>query len=117
MHRHRAAYEVDAVAALRQLENQVFESNGVVIAYHPLMFARQHQLQLDARQFDERAFGLGRLDGEAAIEVGDEVLRQIGVVSVVVGDAVIPASCGSRPWMVPKARSLRPRACGERASI
>ena len=54
------------------------------------MFARQHQLQLDPCQFDERAFGLGRLDREAAIEVGDEVLLEIAVSSVVIGNAVMP---------------------------
>ena len=90
MHRHRAAYEVCAVAGLRQLENQVFESNGVVVTHYPLMFARQHQLQFDPGQLGESAFLLRRLDSEAAIEVGDEVLLQIAVGSGVIGDAVMP---------------------------
>jgi len=47
MNRHRAAHEMDPVAGGGQLENQVFESDGVVVAHYPLMFARQHQLQLD----------------------------------------------------------------------
>jgi len=90
MHRHRAAYEMDPLAARGQLENQVFESDGVVVAHDPLVLARQHQLQLDARQFDERAFGLGRLDREAPIEVGDEVLLEIAVSGVVIGNAIMP---------------------------
>src|SRR5438445_6942021 len=54
------------------------------------MFARQHQLQLDARQLDEGAFGLGWRDGEAAIEVADEVLGEIAVSGGVIGNAVMP---------------------------
>ena len=54
------------------------------------MFARQHQLQLEAGQFDERAFGLGRLDREATIKVGDEVLLEIAVSRVVIGNAMMP---------------------------
>ena len=68
MHCHGAAHEVCAVAGLRQLENQVFESDSIVVTRAPLMFTREHQLQLDARQFDERAFGLRRLDREARLK-------------------------------------------------
>ena len=117
IHCHRAAYEVCAVAGLRRLENQVFESNGVVIAHHPLMFARQHQLELDARQFDERTFGLGRRNREAAIEVRDEVLLEVAIGGVVIGNAVMSEFLRRSPRRVPKARSPRPRACGERARI
>jgi hypothetical protein len=105
------------ISARRQLQDQVVEQHGVVIADHSLVSARQQQLQFDPGQLGESAFLLRRFDREAAIEVGDEVLLQIGVGSVVIGDAVMPEFLGSRPWMVPKARSLRPRACGERASI
>src|SRR2546429_5757988 len=97
MNRYRAAHEMDPLAGCGQLENQVFESDGVVVAHHPLMFARQHQLQLDARQFDERAFGLGRLDREAAIEVGVEALLEIAVARLVIVNAVLPAFLWHQP--------------------
>ena len=54
MDRHWATHEMDPLAGCGQLEDQVFESDGVVVTHYPLMFTRQHQLQLDARQFDER---------------------------------------------------------------
>src|SRR6201987_2367687 len=84
------AYEVDPVAGGWQLENQVFEGNGVVVADNPLVLARQHQLQLDARQFDEGAFRLGRFNREAAIEVGDELLLQVAVGRAIIGNALMP---------------------------
>jgi len=71
------------------LKNQVFEGDGVVVADYPLMSARQHQFQLDARQLDERALGLSGLDREAAIEVGNDVLFEIAVGRAIVGNAVI----------------------------
>ena len=85
-----AAYEMDAVAGGGQLQDQIFEGDRVVVADGALMFARQYQLQLDSRQFDELAFGLGRLDREAAIEVGDEVLLEIAIGRRVIGNAVMP---------------------------
>ena len=97
------------------MKNQVFEGDGVVVADYPLMSARQHQFQLDARQLDERALGLSGLDREAAIEVGDEVLFEIAIAGGVIGNAVV--SERQSPLDLPKARSLRPRACGERARI
>jgi hypothetical protein len=87
---HRATHEMDPQLGSGQLENQVFESDGIVVTHYPLMFARQHQLQLAPRQFDERAFGLGRLDCEAAIEVGDEVLLEIVVSRGVIVNAMRP---------------------------
>jgi hypothetical protein len=41
------------------------------------MFARQHQLQLEAGELDEGTFRLRWLDRVAPIEVGDEVLVEI----------------------------------------
>ena len=114
---YRAAHEMDALAGCGQLENQVFESDGVVVTHYPLIFARQHQLQLDARQLDERAFGLGRLDREAAIEVGYEVLFQVAVGSVVIGDAVMPEFLRQPPLDGAEGTLAAPRACGERARI
>jgi len=38
------------------------------------MLGREHQVQFDAGQLGKRALRLRRRDGEAAIEVGDEVL-------------------------------------------
>ena len=72
MDRHRAAHEVGPISARRQLQDQVVEQHGVVIAYHSLMSARQQQLQFDPGQLGESAFLVRRLDGEAAIEVRDE---------------------------------------------
>ena len=85
-----AAHEVYALMGRRQLEGQILEGDGVVIADHSLVFARQHQLQFDPRQFDEGAFRLRRLDREAAIEVGDEVLGEIAIGRNVVGNPVMP---------------------------
>jgi hypothetical protein len=61
MDRHWAAYEMDPLAGRGQLENEVFEGDGVVVTDDPLMLARQHQLQFDAGQLDEGTFRLGRL--------------------------------------------------------
>jgi hypothetical protein len=86
---YRAAYEMQALAGRRQLQDEVFEGNGVVVAHHPFILARQHQLQFDARQLDEGAFGLRRFDGEAAVEVWDEVLLQIVVGGCVIVNALM----------------------------
>ena len=94
---YRATHEVNAVARRRQLENQVFESHRVVVAHDPLVFARQHQLQLDAGQFDEGTFGLGRFDRKAAIEVSDELLLEVAVGRRVISMRLSLSSCGSRP--------------------
>src|SRR6516225_1216762 len=90
MDRDRAAHEVDAVTSRRQLENQVLESDGVVVAYYPFMLTGKHQLQLEARQFDESAFGLGWSDREAPIEVCDEMLLEITIGRRIIGDAMVP---------------------------
>jgi hypothetical protein len=62
----------------------------MVVVHDALVLAGPHQLQLNARQFDERAFGLGGLDREAALEVGAEVRLEIAVGGVVSGYAVGP---------------------------
>jgi hypothetical protein len=114
MYAYRAAHEVNALASRRQLENQVFEGDGVVVAHHPLMLARQYQLQLDAAQFNEGAFRLGWLYHEAAVEIRDKVLLQVTVGGFVIGDPIVPELLRQSPLNgVPKARSLRPRAWGE----
>jgi hypothetical protein len=79
MHRHRAAHEVGPISARRQLQDQVEEQHGVVVAHHSLMSARQQQLQFDPGQLGESAFLLRRLDGEAAIEVRDEDLLEVAI--------------------------------------
>jgi hypothetical protein len=87
---YRAAYEMQALAGRRQLQDEVFEGNGVVVAHHPFILARQHQLQFDARQLDESAFGLGRFDGEAAVEVWDELSLEIVIGGGVILNALMP---------------------------
>ena len=57
------------------------------LRHYPFVFARQHQLQFDAGQFDERAVGLG--GAEAAIEIGNEVLLEIVIGRAVIGSAVM----------------------------
>ena len=69
MDRHWAAHAMDALRGRRQLEHQVFEGDGVVVAHDPFMFARPHQLQLDPAQFGQRAVRLRRLDRKAPIAV------------------------------------------------
>jgi hypothetical protein len=107
------AASVTSFSALGQ--NHVFESDGIIVAHDAFMLARQHQFQLDARQFDERAFRLRGRDREAPIEIGDEMLFEVAIGRRIIGDRVMPEFLGSRPWILPNARSLRPRACGERA--
>ena len=90
MDRHRAAYEMYSLAGRGQLQHQVFEGDGVVVAHDPFMSARQQQLQFDPGQFDESAFRLGRLGGETPIEVGDESLLEIIICCGVVANPVKP---------------------------
>ncbi len=90
MDRHGAAHEMGPISARRQLQDQVVEQHGVVIAYHPRMPARQHQLQFDPGQLGESAFLLCRLDGEAAIEVRDEDRLEVAIGDGVIGAAVMP---------------------------
>jgi hypothetical protein len=79
MHSYRTAHEMSPLFGGRQLQDQVLEGHGVVVAHHPRMLRGEHQLQLDAGQLDEGAFLVRRLDREAAIEVRDEDLLEIAI--------------------------------------
>ena len=61
--------------------------------------------------------GWAGLERESTIESGNEVLLEIVVSRIVIANAVKPEFLRQLPWIVPKARSLRPRVCGERARI
>jgi len=90
MDEYRTAHEMYSLASGGQLQHQVFESDGVVVAHDPFMSARQQQLQFDPGQFDEGAFRLGRLGGDTPIEVGDESLLEIIICCGVVANPVKP---------------------------
>lgn len=62
----RAAGEVDAVASGRQLELELLEDDGVVVADDALVLGGEKQLEVDAGEGREGSFGLCRGDGEAA---------------------------------------------------
>jgi len=53
-------HEVNALAG-HGLENEVFEGDRVIVAHHPLMLARQHQLQLDAGSLTKAPSGCAGL--------------------------------------------------------
>ena len=90
MNDDRAAHEMHARRGGGQLQDQAFESHGVVVAHHALVFGRQQQVKFDSPNGRKGALGLGRGDGEAAIEVRHKDLLQVAVGVRVAGDAVQP---------------------------
>jgi len=91
---YRTAHEMHAVAGGGQLQHQVFEGDGIFERYcrcgAPAHVCSIAAAQCDAGQFNEGAFRLRRFDGEAAIEIGDELLREIVIGEGLIADGVMP---------------------------
>src|SRR5215470_12572198 len=88
VHEHRAASEVKTVAQTGKLQAQLAEGDRVVVRHHPLVLDRDEQSDVDRGQARECAPRLGRLHGEAAVEVWDERVVEITVGLLVRADAV-----------------------------
>lgn len=72
-----AADKVGTDGTARQLQHTPVVVDGVVVLDLTPVLAGEHEPQVEASQRHERGVGLGRRDGEATIEVGNEVVVQV----------------------------------------
>src|SRR5690606_7642099 len=78
---------VDAALAGRQLKLDVLERDGVVGGHDAVVLLGEDEVEVESSDGQESALGLGRRDGEAAVEVLDELALEVKVGRVVVANA------------------------------
>src|SRR5262245_15475937 len=116
-HEHAQARAAAAPPLLVDLQEHTVEADGVVARHHALLFVTQDLIEVVATDRDEGTRGIGGGVSEAGVVIGDEAVAQIAVGHGHRADLGHRSSLTRRPCRVPLARSLRPRACGEKPTM